>query len=85
MHNPRKPLRIASAAMFAASTAGVMAATVTKSDTSTMQAHATNWSAVPAAADIGSFNETLSAINATALPLVNQEDLQARFHPTATR
>jgi hypothetical protein len=40
MHNPRKPLRIAAAAMFAASTAGVMAATVTKSDTSTMQVHA---------------------------------------------
>ncbi len=66
---PRQPRRIAAMAMFAASTANVMAATVTKNDTTTMQANATDWSAAPAATDIGSFNGTLSSTNAAALTL----------------
>ena len=56
-------------AMIAVSATSVLAATVTKNDTATMQANPTDWSAVPAATDIGSFNGTLSEANAAALTL----------------
>lgn len=60
---------VAAMVMLAASSANLMAATVSKNDTTTMQANATDGSAAPAAADIGSFNGTLSAANAAALTL----------------
>lgn len=69
MQTPRNSRRIAAFAMLAVSSSSVMAATVTKNDTATMQANATDWSAAPAAADIGSFNGTLSETNAAALTL----------------
>lgn len=69
MPNRSKPRRIAAMAMIAVSATSVMAATVTKNDTATMQANPTDWSAVPAATDIGSFNGTLSEANAAALTL----------------
>ena len=69
MHRSSKPRHIATMVMIAVSITSVMAATVTKSDTTTMQANATDWSAAPAATDTGSFDGTLSEANAAALTL----------------
>jgi autotransporter-associated beta strand protein len=45
------------------------AATVTKNNTFTLQANATDWSAAPATTDIGSFTGTLDATHAAGLTL----------------
>lgn len=45
------------------------AATVTKNDTNSLQANATNWSASPGTTDTGSFTTALSAANASNLTL----------------
>jgi len=60
---------IATVAMLACTASPLSAATVTKNDTATMLSNLTDWSAAPAAADIGSFNATLSVENAAALTL----------------
>lgn len=48
---------------------GSHAATVTKNDTTSLQANTINWSAAPASVDIGSFTAALSATNAANLTL----------------
>lgn len=63
------PMRLASLAWLALFCEGAHAATVTKSDTNSLRANATNWSASPANTDTGSFTNTLSASNASNLTL----------------
>lgn len=62
-------LRLASLTWFAFAGQSALAATVTKNDTTSLQANATNWSASPGTTDTGSFTNVLSTSNAANLTL----------------
>jgi len=57
------------AAILALAAGTAQAASVTKKDTTTMQANTTDWSAAPGTPDIGVFDNTISLANEAALAL----------------
>ncbi len=69
MASLKPSLKLAPITLLAFTLRDAQAATVTKNDTTSLLANATNWSAAPNTTDTGSFTNTLSATNAALLTL----------------
>ncbi len=67
--NPTRHLFQTAALLFLAGALNVQAANVTKKNTTTMNGGATDWSAAPAATDVGEFDATVSSANLAAMTL----------------